>query len=91
MIAERMSVEPGELDANGRNDGRYPCAECGVRCMFAIPRGDRPTCGDCLEGRTPLKKTIARLRAQVDAEQADNRALRSKLGNVRAALDEETR
>lgn len=56
-----VQVDPKELDARGNNDGRYPCAECGERVMFAIPRGDRPTCGDCLEGRTPYKQQVARL------------------------------
>lgn len=65
-MSARILVDPRELDANGNNDGRFPCHECGARVMFAIPRGDRPTCGDCLEGRTPLKREIARLRAELD-------------------------
>jgi hypothetical protein len=81
------TIDPRELDASGNNDGRFPCAECGERVTFAIPRGDRPTCGDCIERRTPLKREIARLRAQVDAEQADNRELRTRLANIRAAID----
>lgn len=43
--------------------------------MFAIPLPARHTCGDCLERRTPLKKKIAWLEAQVTELQANGTRL----------------
>jgi hypothetical protein len=75
-VADR--VDPKTLDANGNNDGRYPCIECGERTMFAVPRGDRPTCGDCLEGRTKYKQQVAQLLKLAEDAVAETEYLRGE-------------
>ena len=45
------------------NDGKTPCKECGARWCVGGGAAVQAmfTCGDCLEGRTPLKKRIEAL------------------------------
>lgn len=45
------------------NDGLTACVRCGQR-FCAVGALKEATCGDCIEYRTPLKREIAKLRAE---------------------------
>jgi len=53
------------------NDGKVPCRECGARfCTGFTESSDLAkyfSCGDCLEGRTPLKREVERLRSVLES------------------------
>lgn len=40
------------------NDGLFPCRECGYRASVPASVAAYFTCGNCLEGRTPLMREL---------------------------------
>lgn len=62
--------------------GRASCRACGEWVMVGRDpsKFGGVTCGDCVEGRTPLKREVARLREE-------NEKLRAVLGRVSEGLE----